>query len=85
MWATSALRELSSHSGAPPSLWLQTLNHVVHIAAVTQIRHPHSPGRAFYDRKRDEGMTGRSALRALKRRISDVIYRHLVDDAARRT
>ena len=63
----------------------RTLNHVVHIAAVTQIRHPHSPGRAFYDRKRDEGMTGRSALRALKRRISDVIYRHLVDDAARRT
>ena len=27
------------------------LNHAIHIAAVTQIRHRHSPGRAFYDRK----------------------------------
>ena len=61
----------------------RTLNHVIHIAAVTQIRHRHSPGRAFYDRKREEGMTGRAALRALKRRISDAIYRQLVADAAR--
>jgi hypothetical protein len=29
-------------------------------------------------------MTSRAALRALKRRISDVIYRRLVADAARR-
>jgi transposase len=61
----------------------RTLNHVIHIAAVTQIRHRHSPGRAFYDRKRDEGMTSRAAIRALKRRISNTIYRHLVADAAR--
>ncbi len=58
----------------------RTLNHV---AAVTQIRHRHSPGRAFYDRKRSEGMTSRAAIRALKRRISDSIYRHLDADAAR--
>ena len=43
-----------------------------------------SPGRPFYDRKRSEGRTGRHALRALKRRLGDVIYRHLVADAARR-
>jgi transposase len=61
----------------------RTLNHVIHIAAVTQLRHRHSPGRAFYDRKRSEGQTGREAIRSLKRRISDVIYRHLVTDAAR--
>jgi transposase len=61
----------------------RTLNHVIHIAAVTQLRHRHSPGRGFYDRKREEGMTSRSAVRALKRRISNVIYRHLVTDAAR--
>ena len=30
-------------------------------------------------------MTGRAALRALKRRISDAIYRRLVADAARRS
>ena len=62
----------------------RTLNHVIHIAAVTQLRHRHSPGRGFYDRKRAEGMTSRAAIRALKRRISNTIYRHLVADAARR-
>jgi transposase len=59
------------------------LNHAIHIAAVTQLRHRHSPGREFYDRKRSQGHTGRAALRSLKRRLSDVIYRHLVADAAR--
>jgi hypothetical protein len=54
------------------------LNHAIHIVAVTQLRYAHSPGRAFYDRKRSEGQTGREAIRSLKRRISDVIYRHLV-------
>jgi transposase len=63
----------------------RTLNHVLHIAAVTQLRHAHSPGRAYYDRKRAEGLTGRAALRSLKRRISDAIYRRLVADAARRS
>lgn len=63
----------------------RTLNHVIHIAAVTQLRHPHSPGRGFYDRKRAEGMTSRSAVRAMKRRISDAVYRRLVADAARQS
>ena len=27
------------------------LNHALHCAAITQIRHPHSPGRGYYDRK----------------------------------
>jgi len=63
----------------------RTMNHALHIAAVTQIRHAHSPGRTFYDRKRNEGHTGKAALRALKRRISDVVYRHLVADACRAT
>ena len=61
----------------------RTLNHVMHIAAVTQLRHRHSSGRAYYDRKRAEGRTGRAAVRALKRRISDAVYRRLVADAAR--
>ena len=61
----------------------RTMNHAIHIAAVTQIRHRHSAGRAFYDRKLDEGKTPKKALRALKRRISDSVYRHLITDAAR--
>ena len=32
------------------------------------------------DRERDEGHTGKGAPHALKRRISDVVYRHLVAD-----
>ena len=59
------------------------MNHALHMAAVTQIRHAHSPGHAFYDRKRDEGHPPKKALRALKRRLSDVVYRHLVADARR--
>jgi transposase len=61
----------------------RTMNHALHIAAVTQLRHPHSPGRKFYDRKRDDGHTSKSAIRALKRRISNVVYQHLVADKRR--
>jgi transposase len=61
----------------------RTMNHALHIAAVTQLRHAHSPGRAFYDRKRAEGQTSKNAIRALKRRISNVVYRHLVADSQR--
>lgn len=47
------------------------LNHAIHMAAVTQIRYRHSPGRACYDKKLAEGKTGKEALRCLKRQISD--------------
>ena len=57
------------------------LNHAIHIAAITQIRHRHSPGRAFYERKLAEGKTKKEATRALKRRISDALYDQLVADA----
>jgi transposase len=57
------------------------LNHALHIAAITQIRFPHSPGRAFFDRKVAEGKTKKEAVRALKRRIADAVYRKLLIDA----
>jgi glutamate synthase domain-containing protein 3 len=53
------------------------------MAAVTQIRNRHSEGRAYYDRKVAEGKTGKEAIRALERRISDAIYRRLQIDAQR--
>jgi transposase len=56
------------------------LNHVLHIAAVTQLRYP-SEGRHYYDKKLEEGKTSKEAIRALKRRISDVVYRRLRADA----
>ena len=57
------------------------LNHAVHMAAITQIRHKHSDGRAYYQRKLAEGKTHKEALRCLKRRISDAIYARLRTDA----
>jgi len=60
------------------------LNHAIHMAAVTQLRYAHSPGRSYFDRKIAEGKTGKEALRALKRQLSDTIYARLVADAARR-
>ena len=57
------------------------VNHAIHMAAITQIRHSHSDGRAYYDRKLAEGKTHKEALRCLKRRISDAIYARLCADA----
>ena len=55
------------------------LNHAIHTAALTQIAHDH-PGRVYYQRKLAEGKTKKEAMRALKRRISDVVYRQLRND-----
>ena len=49
------------------------------MAALSQIRYPDTIGRDYYDRKIDEGMNHKSALRALKRKISDTIYAHLIN------
>jgi transposase len=56
------------------------LNHALHIAAVSQIAH-NTPGRAYYERKQAEGKSRKEAMRALKRRISDAVYKRLRDDA----
>jgi len=59
------------------------LNHAIHMAAVSQVSHRHSTGRAYYDRKLAEGKTPKEALRALKRRISDTVFARLQADARR--
>ena len=58
------------------------MNHMIHIAAVTQLRLD-TDGRAYYRRKRAAGKKPMEALRCLKRRISDSVYRQLVADAQR--
>jgi len=57
------------------------INHAIHMAAITQIRHSHSDGRAYYDKKIAEGKTRKETLRSLKRRISNAIYARLCADA----
>ena len=56
------------------------INRVLHIMATVQLRNP-GPGRTYFDRRKAEGKTSMEAMRALKRRLSDIVYRHLVDDA----
>jgi transposase len=56
------------------------INRALHIMAVVQLRHP-TEGRAYYDRKVAAGKTPREAMRALKRRLSDVVYHQMILDA----
>jgi len=56
------------------------LNHAIHVAAVTQVGHD-TPGRVYYQRKIAEGNSRKEALRALKRQISNAVYRQLLADA----
>jgi transposase len=59
------------------------LNCCLHVMAITQVRQ-HTPGRAYYLRKRSEGKSHNEALRCLKRRLSDLVYRRLTYNAAKR-
>lgn len=59
------------------------LNHAIHMAAVSQISHHGTAGRGYYLRKIDEGTAPKSALRALKRKISDALYARMIADAQR--
>jgi transposase len=56
------------------------LNHAMHVVAITQLRYD-TPGRVYYLRKIAEGKTKKEAIRALKRRVSDAVYRQLAIDA----
>ena len=57
------------------------LNCCLPTVALTQIRHD-GPGRDYYLRKRAAGKGHKEAMRCLKRRLSDVVYRRLCRDAA---
>jgi transposase len=57
------------------------LNHVLYIAGIVQLRND-TEGRAYYRRKRQQAKTSLEAMRCLRRRLSDVVYRQLVADAA---
>jgi len=52
------------------------LNRAIHIIALTQ-RRCEPLARAYYDKKRAEGKTARAAMRCLKRRLVDVLFRLL--------
>lgn len=58
------------------------INHALHVAAICQLRYE-GEGRTYYDRKIAEGKSSKEAIRALKRRISDRVFRIVVNDARR--
>jgi len=55
------------------------LNHALYMMAMVQVRRP-SAGQAYYRRKLAEGKSPKEALRCLKRRLSDAVYRCLIAD-----
>ena len=55
------------------------LNHALYMMAMVQVRRP-STGQAYYQRKLAEGESPKEALRCLKRRLSDAVYRCLLAD-----
>ena len=61
------------------------INQVLHIMATVQLRTRTTQGRAYYDRKKAAGKTSMEALRCLKRRLSDLVYKAMLDDLAGHT
>jgi transposase len=61
------------------------INRVLHTMAIVQLRTRTTEGRAYYDRKKAAGKTSMEALRCLKRRLSDLVYKAMLDDLAGNT
>lgn len=59
------------------------LNHALHIIALSNKRCDER-GAAYFAKKLAAGKGNKGALRCLKRRLSDRVFRHLVDDQQRR-
>src|SRR5215217_7206002 len=56
------------------------LNYALHMVGVCQARSD-APGGAYYRKKIAEGKSRKEALRCLKRRVSDAVYKSLVADS----
>lgn len=59
------------------------LNSTIHMIAIGQLRNADTEGRIYFERRVAEGKTKKEAIRALKRHISNVVYRQLLEDARR--
>jgi transposase len=56
------------------------LNHALHIIALVQVGTPGCAGYHYFRRKLAEGKTTREAMRCLKRRIADHVWRVMLSD-----
>jgi transposase len=59
------------------------INRTLHITGVVQLRNP-TAGRVYFDSKKAAGKTSMEAMRALKRRLSNVVYARMLADQTRR-
>jgi transposase len=59
------------------------INWTLHIMGVVQLRNP-TAGRVYFDGKKTAGKTSMAAMRALKRRLSNVVYARMLGDQKRR-
>ena len=48
--------------------------------ATVQLRNP-GIGRDYYERKKNDGKSSMEAMRCLKRQLSDLVYRQMLNDA----
>jgi transposase len=55
------------------------INKTLHIMATVQLRNP-TEGRAYFDKKVATGKTRNESMRCLKRRLSDIVYKTMLDD-----
>jgi transposase len=75
VWSGNRERHRLSRTGN------RQLNAAIHRVALTQAR-SHPDAIAFLDRRTEHGGSRKDAIRALKRRLSDVIYRAMLTDSA---
>jgi transposase len=59
------------------------INRALHIMAIVQLRNQ-TKGRAYYDARKAGGMPSMMAMRALKRRLSNVVFARMLADQKRR-
>jgi transposase len=74
VWSGNDVRHRLSRGGN------RQLNVALHRIAITQMQRP-GPGREYIDHRRAAGDTKTEAIRALRRRISDEVFRRMRDDA----
>ena len=74
VWSGNKVRHRLSRTGN------RQLNAAIHRIAVTQMR-IHQPAKDYLERRITLGNTKTEALRALKRHLSDVVFRALMSDA----
>jgi transposase len=77
VWSGNTVRHRLSRGGN------RQLNLALHRIAVTQLQRP-GPGRTYLEHRRVAGDTKTEAIRALRRRLSDEVFRRMRNDEAGR-